>query len=234
MDIWSPERGPGRGGPAAGIASSCTVLPPCPRSLGTEARYVSSAMPSSPGRPGPCGSPRRRRRSWTGRATPLGRYCAEYPRVSLRLREHFTAGVIEMLLDGTAGVGFLRDGDLTGHRAYDATVSLCEEHGFRPHVVQEAPQWLTILRLVGAGLGVTLAPACVAPLAPPAAVCRRLRGTRARSQVDLACREGDDRAVVKAFRAITREIFAGLGPPPVSPGGRPSRRYPPGHRPRSG
>ena len=40
-------------------------------------------------------------------------------------------------------------------------MSLCEEHGFRPRVVQEAPQWLTALRLVGAGFGVTIAPACV-------------------------------------------------------------------------
>jgi DNA-binding transcriptional LysR family regulator len=185
----------------------------------------------------------------------LGRYRREYPRVNLRLREHHTAGVIEMLLDGTADVGFLRDGDPTeglvleevwsepfvvalprkhprsraaslgasqlrdepfvlfprgmGHRAYDTTISLCEERGFRPHVVQEAPQWLTILRLVGAGLGVTLAPACVAPLATPAAICRRLRGTLARSHVELAYRAGDDRAVVKAFRAIARDGFAG-------------------------
>ncbi len=189
----------------------------------------------------------------------LGRYRAEYPRVNLRLREHYTAGVIEMLLDGTADVGFLRDGDPTeglaleevwsepfvaglprkhrlarstslgagqlreepfvlfprgmGNRAHDTTLALCAEHGFRPHVVQEAPQWLTILRLVGAGLGVTLAPACVAPLAPPAAVCRPLRGTRARSHVELAYRAGDDRAVVEAFCSITRESFAGRRQP---------------------
>jgi hypothetical protein len=37
----------------------------------------------------------------------------------------------------------------------EKTVSLCEEHGFRPRFVQEAPQWLTVMRLVGAGLGVS-------------------------------------------------------------------------------
>jgi DNA-binding transcriptional LysR family regulator len=195
----------------------------------------------------------------SGMLTPLpqmlGRYRSAYPKVSLRLREHYTAGVIDMLLDGTADVGFLRDGDLTeglvmeriwserfvvalpsqhplsrretlsagqlrdepfvlfpramGHRAYDKTVSVCEERGFRPHVVQEAPQWLTILRLVGAGLGVTIAPACVAPLAPPAAVCRRLRGASPRSDVELAHRAGDDRAILKALCAIARESFEG-------------------------
>ena len=183
----------------------------------------------------------------------LGRYRSEYPGVNLQLREHYTAGVVQMLLDGTADVGFLRDGGPTegletnavwsepfvvalprrhalarqsvlspaqlraepfvffprsmGHLAYDRTVSVCEEHGFRPNVVQEAPQWLTILRLVGAGLGVTVAPACVAPLAPPAAVCRALRGVRVRSVVELAHRKGDDRPVVREFCGIAREAF---------------------------
>src|SRR5579871_5955585 len=48
-----------------------------------------------------------------------------------------------------------------GRRAFEKPVSLCEAAGFRPRVVQEAPQWLTIVRLVGAGLGVSIAPACV-------------------------------------------------------------------------
>ncbi|HMF54063.1 MAG TPA: LysR substrate-binding domain-containing protein, partial [Edaphobacter sp.] len=58
-----------------------------------------------------------------------------------------------------------------GHRAYEKPISLCEQHGFRPRVVQEAPQWLTILRLVGAGLGVSIAPACVAQIATPDIAC---------------------------------------------------------------
>ena len=48
-----------------------------------------------------------------------------------------------------------------GARAYEKPLTLCEEHGFRPQIVQEAPHWLSILRLVGAGLGVSIAPACV-------------------------------------------------------------------------
>ena len=94
-----------------------------------------------------------------------------------------------------------------GERAYEKTLSLCEERGYRPQVVQEAPQWLTILRLVGAGLGVSLAPACVAPLAPPDAVCRRLQGATARSAVELAHRTDDERSVVRAFAKIARESF---------------------------
>ncbi len=89
-------------------------------------------------------------------------------------------------------------------RAYAKTVSLCEEHGYRPHVVQEGPQWLTILRLVGAGLGVTIAPLCVERIAATDVVCRRIRGTRTRSDIELAFRSGDDREIVKTFCSLAR------------------------------
>ena len=92
--------------------------------------------------------------------------------------------------------------------AYEKPVGICEEHGFRPRVVQEAPQWLTILRLVGAGLGVSIAPACVEKIAAPDVVCRPLRGAAVKSDIELAYRPGDDRAIVKSFAEIVRAGFA--------------------------
>jgi DNA-binding transcriptional LysR family regulator len=91
-----------------------------------------------------------------------------------------------------------------GSRAYEKSMSLCEEHGFRPQVVQEAPQWLTVLRLVGAGLGVTIAPACVRQIAGPDVVCLKLRGAKVTSDIELAFRQDDDRAILKAFCGIAR------------------------------
>jgi DNA-binding transcriptional LysR family regulator len=91
-----------------------------------------------------------------------------------------------------------------GSRAYEKSMSLCEEHGFRPEVVQEAPQWLTVLRLVGAGLGVTIAPACVEQVAGTDVVCRGLRGAKVKSDIELAYRKDDERAIVKAFCVIAR------------------------------
>jgi DNA-binding transcriptional LysR family regulator len=79
-----------------------------------------------------------------------------------------------------------------GDLAYQKPLSLCEEHGFRPHVVQEAPHWLTILRLVGAGLGVSIGPACVERIAAPDVVCRSLRGAAVRSDIELAWRTTED------------------------------------------
>ena len=94
-----------------------------------------------------------------------------------------------------------------GTLAYEKPVSLCEQHGFRPRVVQEAPQWLTIMRLVGAGLGVTIAPACVRQLAAPNVVCVNLRGATVKSDIELAYRISEDRAVVEAIVMVARESF---------------------------
>jgi DNA-binding transcriptional LysR family regulator len=94
-----------------------------------------------------------------------------------------------------------------GTLAYEKPVSLCEEHGFRPHVVQEAPQWLTIMRLVGAGLGVTIAPACVKQIAAPNVVCLSLRGATVESDIELAYRTGEDRAIVEAIATVARQSF---------------------------
>ncbi len=97
---------------------------------------------------------------------------------------------------------------IAGRVAYEKAMSLCEEHGFRPRVVQEAPQWLTALRLIGAGLGVSIAPACVEKIAAPDVVCVRLSGTRVRSNIELAWRAGEDRTIVTTFCKLAREMLA--------------------------
>jgi DNA-binding transcriptional LysR family regulator len=98
-----------------------------------------------------------------------------------------------------------------GTLAYEKPMSLCEKHGFRPRVVQEAPQWLTIMRLVGAGLGVTIAPACVRQLAVPNVVCVNLRGATVKSDIELAYRSTEDRAVVDAIVMVARGSFPRRG-----------------------
>lgn len=111
-----------------------------------------------------------------------------------------------------------------GRMAYEKTMSICQKHGFRPRVVQEAPQWLTVLRLVGAGLGVSIAPACVEKIAAPDVVCVRLSLVHVRSDIELASRAGEDRAIVTAFRQIARESLS-----------RPERkRSTPSYHPESG
>ncbi len=93
-----------------------------------------------------------------------------------------------------------------GVRAFEKPLTIFEEYGFRPKIVQEATHWLTILRLVGAGLGVSVAPACVARIASPEVVCVPLRGAKAVSEIDLARVVGDTRPIVAHFLGIAKQL----------------------------
>ncbi len=91
-----------------------------------------------------------------------------------------------------------------GPLAFDRTMACCEKSGFRPKIVQEAPQWPTLVRLVGAGLGVSLAPACVANIAIPGTVCRDVHAG-CRSTVDLGMKMGVHNVLPQKFIQIARE-----------------------------
>lgn len=89
-----------------------------------------------------------------------------------------------------------------GGRAFEKPLTLFEEHGFRPQIVQEASHWLTILALVGAGLGVSVGPACVRRISSPGVVCIPLRGAKVVSDIELARVAGDSRPIVEHFARI--------------------------------
>ena len=84
---------------------------------------------------------------------------------------------------------------------------LCQQGGFRPRIVQEAPHWLTILRLVGTGMGVTIAPKCVEKIAHQEVRCVRLRGAKIFSHLELAYREQSLTELEENFLTLARETF---------------------------
>jgi DNA-binding transcriptional LysR family regulator len=94
-----------------------------------------------------------------------------------------------------------------GPLAFDRTMACCERSGFRPNIVQDAPQWPTLVRLVAAGLGVSLAPACVANVTIPGAVYRDVHAP-CRTTVDLGVKLGSDKILPKNFMQIARERLA--------------------------
>ena len=91
-----------------------------------------------------------------------------------------------------------------GKRAYEKPLSLCEEHGFRPQIVQEGTHWLTIIRLIGAGLGVSIAPECVRHIASKEVACLRIERTKVVSLIELGCMAGETRPIVARFAEIAR------------------------------
>jgi len=94
-----------------------------------------------------------------------------------------------------------------GPLAFDRTIACCERNGFHPKIVQDAPQWPTLVRLVAAGLGVTLAPACVSTIAIPGAVYRDI-DAGCKTTVDLGIKAGTSRMVTRNFAEIAREKLA--------------------------
>jgi len=94
-----------------------------------------------------------------------------------------------------------------GPLAFDRTLACCEAEGFRPNVVQEAPQWPTVVRLVAAGSGISLAPACVANFAMPGVVYKKVR-SRHWSSIDIGLKPNLDNPAVEAFLSIVRRQFS--------------------------
>ena len=95
-----------------------------------------------------------------------------------------------------------------GALAYDKPLALCSSDSFRPRVVQEASHWLTILRLIAVGLGVSIAPESVRSIAGDDVVCLPLVGARVRSVVELAFREDEQRPIVQRFVQVAQTTHA--------------------------
>ena len=87
-----------------------------------------------------------------------------------------------------------------GEAFYDRLLAYCLDAGFRPHLVQEATQWQSVVSFVETGLGVSLAPACVQRFRWPGVVFRRLPGLKTSVFV---CTSKVSPAVV-AFRDLLR------------------------------
>jgi DNA-binding transcriptional LysR family regulator len=93
-----------------------------------------------------------------------------------------------------------------GARAFERPLTIFEEHGFRPQIVQEASHWLSILRLVGAGFGVSVAPACVRFISTPEGVCLPIRNTKISSRVEIAWLKEDLRPIVENFVRVAANL----------------------------
>jgi DNA-binding transcriptional LysR family regulator len=131
-------------------------------------------------------------------ATPM----LSEPFVAVLPVDHPSAAEASMSVAALADTPFVSPPRSAGPRAFEKPLALCEEHGFRPRIAHEASHWLTILRLVGVGLGVSLAPACVRHIQSPGVVCVPLRETHVVSDLELLHRAGEHRPMVHAFGRI--------------------------------
>ncbi|MEV5689725.1 LysR family transcriptional regulator [Micromonospora globbae] len=73
-----------------------------------------------------------------------------------------------------------------GPQLYDQITGLCAAAGFPPRIAQHAVEWQTVCALVGAGLGVSLAPASIRRIRLRGVVFRRVEPGTARTRVAVA------------------------------------------------
>jgi DNA-binding transcriptional LysR family regulator len=66
---------------------------------------------------------------------------------------------------------------------FDRIVSLCVEAGFTPRIRYPVRQWLTVISMVGCGMGVALVPQCLVGCGIRGAVFRPLPGVSALSTI---------------------------------------------------
>jgi DNA-binding transcriptional LysR family regulator len=86
-----------------------------------------------------------------------------------------------------------------GSLLYDTIISACQQAGFSPRVVQEAPQMASIVSLVAAGVGVTLVPESVCQLRPQGVKYVRLNGQAPAATLCLAARSDTPVGPVENF-----------------------------------
>jgi DNA-binding transcriptional LysR family regulator len=96
---------------------------------------------------------------------------------------------------------------IAGDFAWQNAVGIFHRHGFEPRVVQEAPQWLTIARLVRAGIGLSIAPDSVRQIVTSDVVCRRLAGEKTSTTIDLVYRRKETDPLVMGFCEVARKTF---------------------------
>lgn len=126
----------------------------------------------------------------------------EEPLVAVLPATHPLAGSRRLTLRHLASEPFILFPRRLGEAFYNKLTSLCVEAGFTPQIVQEATQWQSVVTFVETGMGVSIAPACVARFRWKDVVYRPLPGLSTRVA---ACRRtGESSAAATAFLNLAK------------------------------
>lgn len=87
---------------------------------------------------------------------------------------------------------------------YDSIVSACKSAGFSPKLSQEAPQIVSVIPMVAAGLGISIVPASMNRILTGSVVYLPIEGNAPRALIALAHRQRDHSPAVQNFVAVAR------------------------------
>lgn len=99
-----------------------------------------------------------------------------------------------------------------GAAFHESIVNVCRAAGFTPRIVQEALEWQTVVALVKAGLGVSLAPASIAQLHLAEVVFKPLPPSSPSTLIGLCWRRNNNRPAVQRFVEVVRSVVRKPGP----------------------
>jgi DNA-binding transcriptional LysR family regulator len=103
--------------------------------------------------------------------------------------DHRLASRREVLLSDVAAEPMILFPRHSAPALHDAITSLCVRAGFSPIISQEGSSWASVVGLVGAGLGFTIAPASAASIKPANVVFKAIKRLRGEAELILAYRK---------------------------------------------
>lgn len=121
------------------------------------------------------------------------------PFVAVLPSAHPLAAHRTIRVEQLAGSPFVLLPRAVGPRLHDRIIDLCAEAGFTPQVAQRAVEWQTVCALVGAGLGVSLAPESIRRIRLEEVAFRTITPATARTRVAVAWRVDDQNPLVARF-----------------------------------
>ncbi|MFF7989641.1 LysR family transcriptional regulator [Kitasatospora xanthocidica] len=128
------------------------------------------------------------------------------PFVAVLPAHHPLAGRRTVRLERLADEPFVLLPREDGPQLYDRITGLCAGAGFTPAIGQHAVEWQTVCALVGAGLGVSLAPESIRRIRLRGVAFRRIEPSTARTRVAVAWRADDpDPLVHRLLEAVGAE-----------------------------
>jgi len=128
---------------------------------------------------------------------------------------HTLAGRARVALSALADQAFVLFPRVSAPSLHDIITSMCVGAGFSPNIAQEAASWSSVVSLVEAGMGITIAPASARALCPTGVVFRDLEGAAGKAELALAYPPRPLSPAAERFRTIARQT-AGQTPNPSS------------------
>ncbi|HEY9630742.1 MAG TPA: LysR family transcriptional regulator [Coleofasciculaceae cyanobacterium] len=122
-------------------------------------------------------------------------------------KAHALALQSQVALSTLAGESFILFPRLLAPGLYDQIISLCQQGGFSPNVVQEAIQMQTIISLVAAEMGVAIVPISLQNLQRTGVVYRPLVEVTPKAAIAVVWRKQDSSATVQRFLEVIEQVM---------------------------